>query len=59
VTIPVREPAEAGLKVTDTPQRSPLFFKGAVHVFPCAKSPDTVTLEIESATFPSLVRVTV
>src|SRR5689334_2313712 len=57
VTLPVRVPAEVGLKVTVTVHEAPTAIDEQLLV--CAKSPPAVTLETVAAVVPVLLTVTV
>jgi hypothetical protein len=55
--LPVREPPDVGVKLIEMVQFS-CFFKPTLQVLFCAKSPETVMLDITSAAFPPLETVT-
>src|SRR5947208_755919 len=57
VIVPVLEPLDLGLKLTDRLQSS-CFFNARLHVLLCVKSLDELMLEMTSAAFPELETVT-
>jgi hypothetical protein len=55
--LPVREPPDLGVKLIEMVQFS-CFFKLTLQLLLCAKSPETVMLDMTSAAFPPLETVT-